>query len=75
MTDEERSAAGYKHFVSIRGKLENGATFKNPKSSEFFASQIPRFNRRLENTYVSRGQLKWLADINKAGLNKGKAIK
>lgn len=71
MTDQERSIEGYRLFQKIQKKLEAGAAFKNPKSAEFFSGQIPRFNRRYENTYVSRGQLKWLADIDNAGLRKG----
>jgi hypothetical protein len=75
MTDEERSIEGYRLFQSIQKKLEAGATFKVPKSAEFFSTQIPRFNRRYENTYVSPGQLKWLADINKGQLTKGRKSK
>jgi hypothetical protein len=63
MTDEERSIEGYRLFQLIRDKLATGATFKNPKSADFFSGQIPRFNRRYEKTYVSKGQLKWLSDI------------
>lgn len=72
LTDEERSALGYKHFVSIREKLENGASFKNANSADFYASQIRRFNVRYEKTYVSKRQLKWLRDIDKRGLTKGR---
>jgi hypothetical protein len=75
MTDEERSIEGYRLFQKIQEKLEVGATFKNPKSADFFSSQIPRFNRRFEKTYVSRAQLKWLADINKGQLTKGRKSK
>lgn len=75
LTDEERSAEGYKHFVSIREKLEKGATFKGTSSASFYAGQIHRFNVRHEKTYVSPGQLKWLADIDKAGLRKGRKSK
>lgn len=76
MTDEQRSAEGYRLFQLIQGKLEAGATFKNAKSAEFFSGQIPRFNRRHENTYVSPGQLKWLSDIiEKRQLTKGRKSK
>lgn len=72
MTDEERSAEGYKRFCSIREKLEKGATFKASSSASFYADQIPRFNARHEKTYVSKRQLKWLADIDKTGLLRGR---
>jgi hypothetical protein len=63
MTDQERSIEGYRLFQLIQKKLAAGAVFKVIKSAEFFNDQIPRFNRRYENTYVSIGQLKWLSDI------------
>jgi hypothetical protein len=74
MTDDERSAKGYEHYLSIRKKLDAGATFKAASSAHFFSGQIARFSRRYERTYVSRGQLKWLADINEKGLRKGKKL-
>lgn len=75
LTDEERSAKGYKHFASIRDKLAKGATFKGTSSASFYAGQIHRFNVRYEKTYVSPGQLKWLEDIDKSGLRNGRKSK
>ncbi len=74
MTDDERSTRGFLLYISIRAKLDLGATFKRPGDASFFADQIPRFNRRLDKTYLSPGQFKWLADIDKGGLTKGKKL-
>jgi hypothetical protein len=74
MTDDERSAKGYKAYQSIRKKLDSGAIFKNEQSASFFSDQIPRFNKRHEKTYLSIGQLIWLQRINKGGLTKGKKL-
>lgn len=74
MTDDERSAKGYLHYISIRAKMELGAIFRRPGDASFFSDQIPRFNKRHEYTYLSPGQFKWLADIDKIGLTKGKKL-
>ena len=75
MTDEERSTKGYEHYKSIREKMTRGAIFKRPNDASFFSDQIPRFNKRFEKTYLSPGQFKWLADIDKAGLMRGRRSK
>lgn len=75
MTDEERSTEGYAHYRSIRDKMERGAIFKRPNDASFFSDQIPRFNKRFEKTYLSPGQFKWIVDIDKTGLTKGRKSK